>query len=77
MTPYKEIHAIAEGSTPQERMTAILDKAGIELRISSWEDVTLTMVYDGFVIVDEDAAYLDMLNPDIYGSHTPLSGPNE
>jgi len=59
MTPYKEIHAIAEGSTPQERMTAILDKAGIELRISSLGPVTLTMVFDGFVIVDEDAAYLD------------------
>jgi len=77
MTPYKEIHAIAEGSTPQERIMAILEKAGIAIRISSWEDVTITMVYDGFVIVDEDAAYMDMLNPDIYGSHTPLSGPNE
>ena len=59
MTPYKEIHAIAEGSTPQERIMAILEKAGIAIRISSWEDVTITMVYDGFVIVDEDAAYLD------------------
>jgi len=73
MTPYKEEHAIAEGSTPQERMTAILEKAGIAIRISSFEDVTITMVYDGFVIIDEDGAYMDMLP----GPHTPLSGPNE
>jgi len=72
MTPYKEIHAIAEGSTPQERIMAILEQAGIKIRISSLEDVTVTMVFDGFFIVDEDGAYLDMLP----GPHTPLGGPD-
>ena len=72
MTQYKIEYAKAEGATPQERIIGILKTYGIALRISSWEDVTVTMVYDGFTIIDEDGAYLDMLP----GPHKPLSGPD-
>ena len=75
MTKYKEVYARAVGSTPQEQIVEILDQAGISLRISSWEDVTITMVSGGLIIVDENGAYLDMLNSDAYGPHTPLGGP--
>jgi len=72
MIKYEEVFARAEGATPQERIIAILKEHDIAIRISSWEDVTITMKYDGFTIVDEDGAYLDMLP----GPHKPLSGPD-
>ena len=73
MTKYKEVRARADGITSQEQIVEILKEHGIALRISSWEDITITMMYDGCTIVDEDGAYLNMLP----GPHVPLSGPNE
>ena len=62
MTTYKIEYAKAEGATPQERIIGILKTHGIALRVLAHTEVTLVMVYDGFIITDEDGAYLDMLS---------------